>query len=45
LSIVANILLTVFAPAIYLFSYTVAGVRSVWAFLAGLEVCSRPLPT
>ncbi|RGP76839.1 hypothetical protein FLONG3_5045 [Fusarium longipes] len=37
LSIVSNILLTVFAPAIYLFSYAAAGVRSVWAFLAGLE--------
>lgn len=39
LSLVANVLLTIFAPAIYLFSYAVAGVRSVWAFLAGLEVC------
>ncbi|QPC64636.1 hypothetical protein HYE67_006867 [Fusarium culmorum] len=37
LSLVTNVLLTVFAPVIYLFSYTVAGVRSVWAFLAGLE--------
>lgn len=26
-----------FAPAIYLVSYTLAGVRSVWAFLASLE--------
>ncbi|EXM07797.1 hypothetical protein FOIG_02726 [Fusarium odoratissimum NRRL 54006] len=37
LSFVLNILLVVFAPAIYLFSYTLAGVRSVWAFLASLE--------
>ncbi|CAF3446993.1 unnamed protein product [Fusarium graminearum] len=37
LSLVTNVLLTVFAPVIYLFSYTIAGVRSVWAFLAGLE--------
>ncbi|CEI39541.1 unnamed protein product [Fusarium venenatum] len=37
LSLVANVILTVFAPAIYLFSYMVAGARSVWAFLAGLE--------
>jgi hypothetical protein len=37
LSLVANVLLTVFAPAIYLFSYTVAGVRSVWDFFIGLE--------
>ncbi|KAM0558458.1 hypothetical protein ACHAPJ_004648 [Fusarium lateritium] len=37
LSFVANVLLTVFAPAIYLFSYGVAGVRAVWAFLASLE--------
>lgn len=44
LSLVTNVLLTVFAPVIYLFSYTIAGVRSVWAFLAGLEVCS-PSPT
>ncbi|KAF4455260.1 hypothetical protein F53441_2410 [Fusarium austroafricanum] len=37
LSLISNILLVVFAPAIYLFSYTIAGVRSVWAFLASLE--------
>ncbi|KAH7189122.1 uncharacterized protein B0J16DRAFT_108209 [Fusarium flagelliforme] len=37
LSIVANVLLTIFAPVIYLFSYAAAGVRSVWLFLAGLE--------
>ncbi|KAJ4250586.1 hypothetical protein NW762_011845 [Fusarium torreyae] len=37
LSFVANVLLTVFAPAIYLFSYGVAGVRAVWDFLASLE--------
>ncbi|KAF9775915.1 hypothetical protein IL306_005912 [Fusarium sp. DS 682] len=37
LSFIAKILLVVFAPAIYLFSYTLAGVRSVWAFLASLE--------
>ncbi|CAG7558599.1 unnamed protein product [Fusarium equiseti] len=37
LSIVANILLTIFAPVIHLFSYAAAWVRSVWAFLAGLE--------
>ncbi|KAF4989997.1 hypothetical protein FGRMN_8771 [Fusarium graminum] len=37
LSLTANVLLTVFAPALYLFSYTVAGVQSVWAFFASLE--------
>ncbi|KAM0343288.1 hypothetical protein ACHAPU_008738 [Fusarium lateritium] len=37
LSLIANVLLTVFAPALYLFSYAVAGVRSVWAFFASLE--------
>ncbi|RBR11398.1 uncharacterized protein FIESC28_09012 [Fusarium coffeatum] len=37
LSIVANILLVIFAPVIHLFSYAAACVRSVWAFLAGLE--------
>ncbi|CVK93395.1 uncharacterized protein FPRO_04270 [Fusarium proliferatum ET1] len=37
LSFLLNILLVVFAPAIYLVSYTLAGVRSVWAFLASLE--------
>lgn len=42
LSFVVNILLTVFAPAIYLFSYTVSGVRSVWAFFASLEVWPNP---
>ncbi|RKL34482.1 hypothetical protein BFJ72_g9214 [Fusarium proliferatum] len=37
LSFLLNILLVVFAPAIYLVSYTLGGVRSVWAFLASLE--------
>ncbi|CCT65559.1 uncharacterized protein FFB20_08909 [Fusarium fujikuroi] len=37
LSFLLNILLVVFAPAIYLVSYTLAGIRSVWAFLASLE--------
>ncbi|KAI1025410.1 hypothetical protein LB504_012579 [Fusarium proliferatum] len=37
LSFLLNILLVVFAPAIYLVSYTLAGVRSVWVFLASLE--------
>ncbi|KAG4291135.1 hypothetical protein FPRO06_03021 [Fusarium proliferatum] len=37
LSFLLNILLVVFAPAIYLVSYTLAGLRSVWAFLASLE--------
>ncbi|KAM0248477.1 hypothetical protein ACHAP5_003423 [Fusarium lateritium] len=37
LTFIANVLLTVFAPAIYLFSYTVSGARSIWAFFASLE--------
>lgn len=38
LSFVANILLTLLAPAIYTVSYVLAGVRAVMAFFAGLEV-------
>ncbi|KAF4992788.1 hypothetical protein FDECE_13618 [Fusarium decemcellulare] len=37
LSFITNILLTLFAPAIYIFSYALAGVRSVIAFFASLE--------
>ncbi|KAM5377476.1 hypothetical protein ACJZ2D_005015 [Fusarium nematophilum] len=37
LSLVANLLLVLFAPAIYIASYSLAGLRMVFAFFASLE--------
>ncbi|KAK7427901.1 hypothetical protein QQZ08_005513 [Neonectria magnoliae] len=43
LRFVASILLTLFAPAIYLVSYSIAGIQAMMSFFIGLEVIDSEL--